>query len=65
MGKRDRGLTASDIGQWIDNDEGLYRWWKESHQSKRNFIRDNRSELTRSIESMLSGQRRPHYLMYG
>lgn len=32
MNKR---LTVSDIAQWIDNDEGLYRWWKTARQSKR------------------------------
>lgn len=65
MSKRDRGLTVADIGQWIDNDEGLYRWWKDSKQSKRDFIRDNRSELTRAIQAVTSGEKRPHYLLYG
>ncbi len=42
-------LTASDIDQWIDNDEGLYNWWRSAHQSKRDFIRDNRAELEACI----------------
>lgn len=62
---RDRGLTTREIVQWIDNDEGLYRWWKNSKLSKREFVRLNRSNLTRTIQAVRSGERRPHYLLYG
>lgn len=65
MSKRDRGLTTAEIGQWVDNDEGLYRWWKQSRQSKRDFIRDNRAELTRCIQAVTSGERRAHFIVYG
>lgn len=46
-------LTTSDIGQWIDNDEGLYVWWKQSRQKKSRFIKENRDELIRAIRSVL------------
>lgn len=46
-------LTTSDIGQWIDNDEGLYVWWKQSRQKKSQFIKENRDELIRAIRSVL------------
>ena len=58
-------LTAKDIGQWIDNDEGLYRWWKSSRQSKAVFIRENRAELERCIRNVTEGSKPAHYLAYG
>jgi hypothetical protein len=58
-------MSIADLGQWIDNDEGLYNWWKGSRQSKREFIKQNREELTRCIERVTSGSRPAHYLAYG
>lgn len=46
-------LTASDINQWIDNDEGLYLWWRRSRQSKKAFIKENRAELEACIRRVL------------
>lgn len=51
--------------QWIDNDEGLYDWWKSSKKSKRAFIKENRAEIDKAIENMTSGKNRQHYLKYG
>lgn len=65
MSSRERGLTTRDLGQWIDNDEGFYRWWRQSRLSKREFIRLNRAELKRSIQAVMNGEKRPHYLLYG
>lgn len=65
MSRNQRGPTTSDIGQWVDNDEGLYRWWRQSRLSKREFIRLNRSELVRIISTIISGEKRGHYLLYG
>lgn len=47
-------LNDADRSQWIDNDEGLYNWWRSSRQSKRVFIRENRVELTRLILEALN-----------
>lgn len=44
-----RKLTLKDIEQWIDNDEGLYKWWKSSRQAKCTFVRENRQELEACI----------------
>lgn len=57
-------VTNGDIAQWIDNDEGLYNWWKSSRLSKREFIKQNRDELRRCIEGVLSGAKPAHYLAY-
>lgn len=39
--------------QWVNNDEGLYNWWKGSRVSMRKFITDNRIELDRAINRSL------------
>jgi hypothetical protein len=58
-------LTLRDIEQWVDNDEGLYRMWKASRQTKRQFVRENRDTLSEMINKVISGERKPHYLVYG
>lgn len=58
-------MSIREIEQWIDNDEGLYSWWRSSRLSKRAFIRDNRAELERVIDNVTNGARRAHYLVYG
>lgn len=35
---------------WVQNDEGLYRWWKSSRLALRAFLRENREEIDRGIE---------------
>jgi hypothetical protein len=60
-----RKLTMADIGQWIDNDEGLYNWWRGSKQRKSVFIRENRAELKACIRRVLDGTKPAHYLAYG
>lgn len=47
-------LNDSDRAQWIDNDEGLYNWWRSSHMSKSAFIKENRKELTDLILAYLN-----------
>lgn len=58
-------MSSSDIAQWIDNDEGLYDWWRSSGLSKWKFIRANRKELVEAIRNVTSGNRPAHYLKYG
>lgn len=60
-----KNLTVSDINQWIDNDEGLYCWWKSSKQRKSVFIHENRQELEKCIHRVLNGNKPAHYLAYG
>jgi len=57
-------ITHADITQWIDNDEGLYNWWKRSRLSKREFIKQNKEELTACIKKVLDGSKPAHYLAY-
>ena len=38
---------------WIDNDEGLYLWWKSSRQPMAKFIKENREEIDSAINNAL------------
>ena len=74
-------MNNTERSQWIDNDEGLYNWWKSSKKpiisrwtgkitgyktmSKREFIAENRAEIDDLIENMTSGKKPQHYLAYG
>lgn len=58
-------ITVRDIEQWIDNDEGLYRWHRRSGIPKRAFIKQNRAELEQAIRNMTEGRKPAHYLWYG
>jgi hypothetical protein len=58
-------LTVRDVSSWIDNDEGLYVWWKRSRLGKGRFIRENRAELEEAIRSVLDGTKKAHHLLYG
>lgn len=50
------GMNDTEREQWIDNDEGLYLWWKGSRQSMRAFVRENRAELDRAINRALGNE---------
>ena len=65
MNKARTTLNDSDRSQWIDNDEGLYRWWKSTRLTKREFIKQNRAELDKSILSVVNGNNKAHFLIYG
>lgn len=58
-------LNDKDREQWIDNDEGLYCWWRSTKLSKREFIRQNRAEITAAIRNVTEGRKPAHYLKYG
>jgi hypothetical protein len=47
-------ISLSEIAQWIDNDEGLYNWWKSSKQSKKHFLKENTFELRKCILKVLN-----------
>ena len=58
-------MNNQDRGQWLDNDEGLYCWWRGSGLSKREFIKQNRTEIDTAINNVLGGHKPAHYLQYG
>lgn len=49
-------MNDTDRAQWIDNEEGLYRWWKQHRQSKQAFIRANRAEIDAKIRRFKRGE---------
>jgi hypothetical protein len=57
-------ISIRDMEMWIDNDEGLYSWWKSTRLPKRAFIMGNRAEITAVIRNITSGSKRAHYLIY-
>ena len=36
---------------WVQNDEGLYNWWRDSKLNLAAFVKEHREELTRVITS--------------
>jgi len=46
-------MNNNEREQWINNDEGLYLWWKRSRLSMREFIRQNRDEIDSCISRAL------------
>ena len=58
-------MSITDIEQWIDNDEGLYRWWRRSGRPKREFIKVNRQGIEEVINHVLNNEKPAHYLRYG
>jgi hypothetical protein len=52
-------LNDEDRRQWVQNDEGLYRWWQGSGIGLYRFVRENRDELTTVILAALN--REPVY----
>jgi hypothetical protein len=58
-------VNDTDREQWIDNDEGLYDWWRSSQLDKRTFIRANRTGIDAVIAAVLTGEAPAHYLKYG
>jgi hypothetical protein len=39
---------------WINNDEGLYNWFKSSRQSMTAFIKENKTELDQCIDNAMN-----------
>jgi len=58
-------MNYEERRMWIDNDEGLYRWWRSSGLSKDKFIKENRKDIDKVINNVLNGVRNAHYLVYG
>lgn len=51
MSKSIRNDTERE--NWVNNDEGLYNWWKSTKKSMRDFVRENREELDKHIDRAL------------
>ena len=46
-------MNDKEREMWVNNDEGLYNWFRESRLSMREFIRSNRAELTAYINKAM------------
>ena len=60
-------MNDAEREQWVDNDEGLYDWWRSqrARMSKRAFVRANRAEIDAAVTPVLSGEKPAHHLKYG
>jgi hypothetical protein len=58
-------MNDADRKDWINNDEGLYDWWRASCMSMTRFIRENREEIDRAITPVVEGEKPAHHLKYG
>lgn len=47
-------MNDKERANWINNEEGLYVWWKRSKQSMRSFIKTNRHYIDAAINSILN-----------
>lgn len=50
---------------WVNNDEGLYNWWKSSRMSMTKFLKENRAEIDEVINNVRGNKKPAHYLKYG
>ena len=48
-----RSLPLDELEDWVNNDEGLYAWWKSTRLSMRKFISENRDDLRGAIREVL------------
>jgi len=48
-----RTMNDGDREEWVNNDEGLYSWWRSSGKGITVFVRQNRAELTALINGRL------------
>jgi uncharacterized protein YjbI with pentapeptide repeats len=49
-----QALPLDEIELWVNNDEGLYAWWKSTRLSMRKFISENRDDLRGAIREVLN-----------
>jgi hypothetical protein len=47
-------IDYNEMRMWVDNDEGLYNWWKSSRQPISTFIKENAKEIRLIIRKVLS-----------
>ncbi len=55
-------MNDKERASWIDNDEGLYNWWKSSRFSKSAFVKVNRLTIDAIIDNKVNN-RKPHSLL--
>lgn len=60
-----RTHNDSEREDWVNNDEGLYDWFKRSKLSMRAFIRSNRTTLDDCIDAVVNAEAPAHFLKYG
>ena len=47
-------IDYREMRLWVENDESLYNWWRESRQPISTFIKENSTELRQIIRRVIS-----------
>jgi hypothetical protein len=42
-------MNDEDREQWVNNEQGLYNWWRRSRKGITVFVRENRKEIDRYL----------------
>jgi len=45
-------VNDEDRKEWVNNDEGLYRWWRSERVALSRFVRENRDSIDEVIEKV-------------
>ncbi len=45
-------MNDNEREQWVNNDEGLYLWWKAERKAMRTFIRQHRQDIDHHINDV-------------
>ncbi len=54
-------MNNTERQMWINNHEGLYRWWKASKLSMRDFIKFNRPSIDETIRLALNERKDKYF----
>lgn len=46
-------MTNTELSEFIDNEEGLYSWWRYSRKSKTAFIKMHRADIVSAIKTAM------------
>jgi len=48
-----KGFNLKELEEWVINDEGLYRNWKQSGKTLSNYVKEHRRDLRAMIQKYL------------
>jgi hypothetical protein len=54
-------INDTDRADWVENDEGLYGWFRRSRMSMRQFVRENRAGIDMRIHEVRGGKEEERY----
>ena len=52
-------MNDNERREWVNNDEGLYLWWKSSRTGLYTWVKDHRKEIDETINQIISPNHLP------